>query len=328
MVSFETVLAHTFRNPQDSVLLSGTLVEGIGNRFSDLDVYVFCDEIPRYASVKSRGHAFVHKSDMNFCQRDDDLVLMTMDYYEDSEIHIDVEYWLKSNVSELVSKVSRVFTDLLTHSDNNYGEFEINRFEHLLLHRCIVGKTIAGDDISMFGFDPSFSRRYSYCLFRAMFNFYWRFKDIAGAIDTGNEYLVRELSRDFLLREIQAFNHMHGCTNTARKWVLTYWRNYCRSVDAQLYTDALDLLFPKFALGYEHYMCAIFDVVDRIHERIRECSAKTSEFPGPSRCLELLDQEIEGRDKTAGRAQAHEFLFRRRAFSGTGPSYYEILKSL
>ena len=47
--------------PSDVVVLSGTLVEGIGNKHSDIDVYVVGDKLPDLERIGKRAYTGFRK---------------------------------------------------------------------------------------------------------------------------------------------------------------------------------------------------------------------------------------------------------------------------
>src|SRR4051794_20366907 len=89
----------TFRL-SDSVVVGGTLIEGIGTSQSDLDIYVIGDspysisEFPtgRYVEIIDKSEKIIEKSNIGA------QVYSTYDYFENSGIHIDVKYITESEV--------------------------------------------------------------------------------------------------------------------------------------------------------------------------------------------------------------------------------------
>jgi hypothetical protein len=323
-ILYDGVAQYLHLSEEDTVLISGTLVEGIGNSHSDVDVYVFTKARPMFGAEKTFGHAFAHCKDMRLCTAENDPIFMTMDYYPNSAMHLDVEYWEYTELDDIVARVSATFVELMSHSDLAYEE-NLSRYEHLLIHRSQFGTPKGPLDIGAL-ITAGFLKEYGYTRYRYYSADYWAFKDVAGAFCEGNMHLATELARKLLIRETRAALYLRGCTNYTEKW----WHHYLMSIGEGLTNRLIatidELVFRRDLL--EDGPKFIRDCLDTVEEldHLNYSYLETSkEFPSPRAMIDMMTEEQMRRESRACIVQDHEFLYRRRRFSNDVPSYWHLL---
>ena len=261
------------------IFASGTLVEGIGNYQSDLDVYVLCDELNTYGEIKNFGHSMCQNSEMMHCQRDDEYVRRTLDYFPGSPTHCEIEYWTHGEVEKLLDKINRRFdyvanqADVTSHSPFSSGEQK-------LVHRAIVGRSldtgrVLGDEI----FNLEVQEKYSFLNFRRFGLFFWIFKDVLGAIQSANDLYIHEVSRNYLIHQIIALYTLYGGTNPNLRWFPVYLQRFGSNKKySDLTKTAIELLYGDFNSSKQRLSLSIFDVsAAGLHCRIDARQAKQLE---------------------------------------------------
>ena len=312
----------------DIVSLSGTLIEGIGNRLSDIDINVIKKKRLQYHEVQDKMHAFVHRPDMQMCTDHNEDVFMTMDYYPRSEFHFDVEYWTYNEIEDIAVRIENEYRHLLTHSDSNYIEKGLSKLEKLLVHRSFCGEIIFGDEHWKDQLTQQLREKFAYNQYREIANNYWDFKDICGALDVKNNQMSCERSRDYLIREIRGAIFLNGITNPTQKWFLDYWRKVSKWGYEHIYDKSISLLFSVNVEEADLYVDQVLSVVEDIEKINREKVADSEKFLSSEKCIEFLNEEREIRKTSHTPVQEHEFNFRLRTFTSDAPRYSEILKIL
>lgn len=307
----------------DTVVLGGTLVEGIGNEMSDLDINVLAKERPRFGSVRASKHAFCHTREMDMCSSPEEEVFMTMDYYPNTDIHIDIEYWLFSEIVNIIERVDIGYRSTLKHCDVNYIEGDISRKEHLLLHRLMQGRVIYGESDIVPTKIHELRDKLAYYMYRKNMSHYWFFKDIVGALRASDIEMACEQAREYLIMIVCGANHAAGCTNPARKWWITYLKSN-PYLPKQLIRDTITFLLGGMPPHRDSIFQA-FSLVERIEVELRTLVDNTPAFNSTGRMLFLLSEEVSNRSSSACPVQDHEFEFRKRAFTSSGPGYPELL---
>ena len=318
------ILSDIHVEPGDIVVLGGTLIEGIGNPLSDLDLYVLTPERRKFGAIKDHNHAFYHRPGFDLCDDDDDEVFLTMNYYEGS-IHVDVEYWSFEELEEIVDKMNRFYQGLLTHTDCCY-ETPANAQISNMLHRLFTGIVIYGDGTYLENvLSAQFRQSYCYILYRYFANFYWRFRDIVGAHCIEDYLFGTVLVKNLLLREVRAFNHLRGISNMTEKWYLTYMQQVAAKEQGNLAERAIELFHYRSAKDGLPYIREVLSLIEDLERANRHILNQGGLMLTCEQSLDMLERETRNRKATDGPAQQHELMFRSRTYSDDAPSYAELL---
>ncbi|MFJ2539929.1 hypothetical protein [Pseudomonas sp. NPDC087614] len=95
-----------FLEPTSILIVSGSLIEGIGTIHSDIDCIILCEQRPTARSIKDIEHAFVTDEDYRHITKNEE-VHNTTDFYGDSSIHIDADYITFSEIEDIYKKSKR-----------------------------------------------------------------------------------------------------------------------------------------------------------------------------------------------------------------------------
>lgn len=313
-------------NADDSVVVGGTLVEGIGNSHSDLDIYVIAQERPKYGAITPHNHAFVHRRDMKMCVDPDEELFMTMDYYPDSAMHVDVEYWLYSELVAIGNKIRESFESAQTHSDMCYEEFAFSRVEKLLIHRLLTGCRVKGEQGVIDEAILATEKHYSYLLYRTVANNYWCFKDIVGAYLDDNGLMIMASCRRLLISELQGAIFLRGITNATEKWLTTYLQKCTDLVDSGLTERAIQLMYNVPNNSYIEYLnqsLAFITDLEQSNRRILDSDPEI--YVSSAQAIEMISQERIDRQSSAGKPQEHEFKFREKTYTDNNERYMDLM---
>lgn len=102
------------------LVISGSLIEGIGTIHSDIDCIVLCDQRPKANSIANCEHAFVTDINYHHINQDED-VHNTTDFYGDTSIHIDADYIIFTELEEIIRKIEIAFTEITADQRVLYG---------------------------------------------------------------------------------------------------------------------------------------------------------------------------------------------------------------
>ncbi|NVJ25144.1 MULTISPECIES: nucleotidyltransferase domain-containing protein [Myxococcus] len=180
-----------------AVFLSGSLVEGMGNAFSDIDVFVVGRGEPTGTSLHKAGDALfsVHML---------------------GKRRVDFEYWSEASVEALAAKLAAL--DLVEGGrDNVMMERRMTEDEIVFLHRVRTGVAlIHGDRLDKLRSRFDF-RRLSWWLMEVKIREVDdALEDLYGMMEQPDVALMR--ARELLNSTCDAFCHFRGNTNIRRKW--------------------------------------------------------------------------------------------------------------
>jgi hypothetical protein len=202
----------------DIAYLSGSLVEGLGNPWSDLDVYVVTDRPPVGPT------AFV------------DCGCMVSIHYV-GELRVDYEYWPTTQVRDLADRLS-AFEPGTGAIVNLFSEAE-EQFVHRLVRYPLP---IAGDPASlqaMFSLDTL----NAYQIQIAVKRLDSMHEDLCGMIEGRNWDVALFAARELAAGAMDVYLHIRGNTNPSRKWRASLIRRYADDDDAFV-KRFFDLQFP------------------------------------------------------------------------------------
>jgi hypothetical protein len=172
--------------PRYSVHVAGSLVEGLGNRNSDVDVFVIGEAAPSGESV----------GQIEGCT--------TSMHYVDTR-RVDYQYWTDAQVDEVVRRLD--------------GDADLAIGELVFLHRLRTGVAIAGAArLDALRARVPFDRLASCQREVARIDVDNALEDLYGMIDDGDHELALLRSRDLLDAALDAFRFTLGDTNPRGKW--------------------------------------------------------------------------------------------------------------
>lgn len=324
-IDMEIIREYVHVSGDDTVIVSGTLVEGIGNHQSDLDVYVICDQISTYGEIKEYGHSMYHNPDMMHCQNDTELVRRTLDYIPGDPTHLEVEYWMFDEVATLKKKIEAQFEYISSQADvTSISPFSSG--EEKLFHRCNVGVDLeTGKSLRDRIFSEKHREMYNFLTYRRFGSFFWMFKDVLGAMQSKDSHYILEMTRNYLIEQVIALYTVSGVTNPNMRWFPAYLKRLGKQSFGDLPVRATTMLYdlPNTERGRFQYPNIVFPILDEIAGYVREHLNNSDVMPS---CAETLVQlHAEKRERIAGnpclageRLFQEEFDFREGILLGNG----------
>ncbi|WP_159803286.1 hypothetical protein [Arthrobacter zhaoguopingii] len=195
-LSREAILQHEalpFRGPP-TAYLSGSLVEGLGNYGSDIDVFVIDGSWPRSVLTISRQRCRIG-----------------IRFHEHRRI--DYEYWDPERVHQLANRLNNLHVGERFVADSFLPE------EEHFIHRLITGLALndaAGLQEWQSRFDSDLFRRF--LTQQAVHRIDGALEDVWGMVDSADWDSALLRARDLVGLGADLWNHSHGSTNSAVKW--------------------------------------------------------------------------------------------------------------
>jgi len=298
----------------DIVILSGTLVEGIGSKHSDLDAYVICDQLP---SVR-------HTGDHSFIIEQSGGLRTFVDYIREDGFAIDVEYYTRAEIQAMKDEV------LGLHSQARERTKTLRKkLPHAYedgLHKMQVGIALTGGDEFAELFSADFWKQMSFVQYRNRTGGYPEFKDVMGTWGSGDFDTSLLVCTMFLMDQAAGLCHLAGSTNGKPKWVMQNLKRLPEPL-RPLGQDIIDW-YGSAGRSAEDRKAAVLsacDLVARIYEADTALlDADTRNFYSVEEALRLTQQEFLT-EPFHDPQTVLEFEFRRLLFSSGTRSVREFL---
>ena len=285
------------------VILSGTIVEGIGNAHSDYDVYVISDRRPSVDPSTPHNYLGVEGGEMN----------QFYDYLNAEGLAFDVEFWTNDDVAaafeelnslyERASEKTKIFRPNLGWQTEDF------------LHKLAIGMPLTSDQ----GFGElkkKFSKsKFNFVKYRNFTGGYPEWKDIAGAWMSGDIDTALHDMRMYLNEQLQGLSQLSGNSNYKPKWVMQNLRRL-EKAHGELVGDIREWLY-RGNLSSETRKQSVLDgadLVDRIFRAGRKYLDSVPEFYSVDTALSLTEAEFRT-EQIFDEQTKVEFEHRRRIFS-------------
>lgn len=225
-IPLEDILERFYGSPDDIIILGGTLVEGCGNLYSDLDILVLSEKLPSTDKVQPiKNSKWVY----NACKTSKDgSRWSTHDYYMEDGLQIEFQYTDLTHFSAALDQIHRVFGNLKELRDNQKKTLTLSSpssFDHNykeMFHRMLTGIPIQGNEkfyqlISQIPIEELCIAYYAWSRIS-----YSDFKDILGAIHSKNLDNAVHMTVNMLVGQMRALSHLLFNTNDKPKWSFYY----------------------------------------------------------------------------------------------------------
>lgn len=333
VVSRQFILENCYAKASDVCVLTSSIVEGMGNRYSDLDVYVICQERPRVKEIEIEKHHRVLLDDRRIVAADsrssigdEEEVFLIHTALPGSEVKVDVEFRTWEEVDGIRSEFEEIFRyavqnlELLTRV--------LTDREASFLHR--LGRGVPIYNAQAFErlrsqIDPS---KLAYLCYRWIASDFSVLLDLAGAYHNGEFDRCVDLCRGNVLREMQAFLHLHGVTNPDPKWMLFYLHRVLEE-DGDLKKRFFDFYY-LLETGSEtldrRYCRRSLEFVDELHMRSRPLLNANPLVPSGAQAVKILARRYAGEGRE-DRFATLERMYRSRVYEEPGFSSRWLLDS-
>jgi hypothetical protein len=309
----------------DVAFVAGTLVQGLGNPYSDVDLYVITDKLRCASDIELKRHhrALSAQRDILRSSSSEEVYILHS-AIPDSYVKVDVEYLTYAQLEALRERVEQLF-EYAAHNLVLLTKTLTVR-EQALIHRTthgipITDARLAAPVLQTFDVDA-----YTYIAYRWLASDFSILLDMAGAARMSEWDRAADIARENVVRQVTAMMHLNGLTDTVqRKWVLKY------AADRRFLPPDLHDRFRKFfyfegvaADGFEGYVRDSLDFVDEIFSRSAKLLDEHPRAPSGELALRLLEKDHQFADHDTPLA-AWEYEYRRKAYGLRGRPSREYL---
>jgi hypothetical protein len=201
------LLSHSRSGAQDVVVLSGTLLEGIGNLYSDLDLYVIGERLPPEAPQGLSMQVV----------REDGRVRRINETLENVDnIVLDVQYYTFRELATL----SRSLNELYAESKRSARIFRktLHPDDEDLIHKLLTGM-ILQDGTERFNAHEIFDAgKFCFLKYRNEVGGYAEFRDLVGSWTDNDLDSCLYNIRSYLVSQVSGMMFLAGNTNPRPKW--------------------------------------------------------------------------------------------------------------
>jgi hypothetical protein len=310
------ILDNAYLRYGDAAFVGGSLIEGIGNQYSDVDVHVITTDLLHEREIDSKQHYRVLSPDrsiLNGLSPDRDVFLIHT-LIPGTHVKVDIEYRTWREVEKMAAAVRETF-DYAVRSLVLLTKYMGAR-DMAFIHRLFSSTSLAGDG-SLDGLRESIGRsRFEYLMYRWKASDFSVLLDVLGAWDEGDMFRCLDLARENMVTQFQAYTHLCGNTNYHRKWIITYARR--TGVEQTLLERYLELLSSGGGSDGDSqraYVLDTLDFVDEIFEASQPRLASRSGYPSGMEACSAIDQALRSE---AGDYSEMEVAYRKKAYGIRG----------
>ncbi|MFF7109034.1 hypothetical protein [Pseudomonas sichuanensis] len=296
-----------------TLLVSGTLIEGIGTTHSDIDCIVLCDKRPTAYDFRETQHALVTDINYHYLTRNDE-VHNTTDFYDHSGLHIDTDYITFAEVELIIEKIETAFDAISLDQRFLYTPVLVER-ENNVIHRSLTGTAL----VNTSRFDvlkKSIPReKYIYVAHREKLPVFYAFQDVQGCWQSGNLWMGCEITRDMMLKTTMSFSYLTGITNKHPKWV------YSNMFRVEGHDDLKQEFFELSRQGAStepacrKYIEDALNYMDKVFTAMEAILNKSQIYPSTEASLTALNLEFNSRHQTEHKISTCEYYFRKKFFT-------------
>lgn len=298
------LLSHSRTSDGDVVILSGTLIEGIGNLYSDLDLYVIGEELP----TKSPDVPAV------LVVREDGRVRRINETLPDSaDILLDVQYYTFRELDTLARSLSALYQESRHHT--RIFRRTLHQEDEDLIHKLLTG-TILRDGTGVFDarkiFDPG---TFCFLKYRNEVGGYEEFRDLVGTWSAGDLDTCLYNTRGYLISQVSGMMFLAGSTNPRPKWFVrrlaalgSEYSGLKDGVISWMYAERL------LASQKREAIATACDLMDASYSHARDLLETNPRYFVAEEALRLTEREFAER-ATRDRDTMAEWQLRRRLFS-------------
>ena len=206
-IDIEELLSHGRVETRDVVVLSGTLLEGIGNLYSDLDLYVICEQLPPQGPD---GPA------MQVVREDGRVRRINETLERAGNMLLDVQYYTFRELATLTRSLNELYSE--SRRSTRIFRKTLHPDDEDLIHKLLTGKTLQ-DGTGRFNAREIFdAAKFSFLKFRNEMGGYAEFRDLVGSWTDGDLDSCLYNIRSYLVAQVAGMMFLAGKTNPRPKW--------------------------------------------------------------------------------------------------------------
>lgn len=203
------LLGRSRATDEDVVVLSGTLLEGFGNLYSDLDLYVIGERLPtRSAGLPS-----------TLIIREDGCVRRLNETLpESANILLDVQYYTFPELETLARSLRTLYLE--SRLSTQIYRKSLHHEDEDLIHKLLTGRVLQ-DGIGRFDARATFAPgMFCFLKYRNEVGGYAEFRDLIGSWTAGDLDTCLYNTRNYLISQVSGMMFLAGSTNPRPKWFL------------------------------------------------------------------------------------------------------------
>lgn len=279
------LLGRSRATEDDVVVLSGTLLEGFGNLYSDLDLYVIGNELP------TKGP----EPPTKLVVREDGCVRRINETLEDSaNILLDVQYYTFRELDTLARSLLALYREC--RQNTQIYRKTLHHEDEDLIHKLLTG-TVLHDGTGRFNardtFDPGM---FCFLKYRNEVGGYAEFRDLVGSWTAGDLDTCLYNSQGYLISQVSGMMFLAGNTNPRPKWFVRRL-----SVLPDEYRDIREgvISWMQGAHRTERQkrdaIESACDLIDTTYRHVRKLLATNPRYFSVEEALRLTEQEFASR---------------------------------
>jgi hypothetical protein len=322
------ILRNCYAKDGDIVVVAGTLVEGIGNYRSDIDVYVIAEDYPRSSTIDLSQHHRVLSTERDIVRSGmtDRDVLLIHTVVPGTSVKVDVEFKRISDLKDLFAKIKEVF---------NYASKNLilltkrlNERDEILVHRLLNCIPLQGET-QLKRLLTGISRdEYLYIAYRWVASDFAILLDLAGAWEANELDRAVEFARENVIVQTSGYLRLRGITNLRRKWLMTYLEQLPDS--RELLEEFRRLMYLRGTEdedGKRSYVLNSLDYVDELYVASLPWLARLPGVPSGQQGIAILSRD---REENGGRNDYSdwEYEYRAKAYGAASPRTRSHFKTI
>lgn len=191
----------------DVVVLSGTLLEGIGNLYSDLDLYVIGEHLPHKGPDTPSTQVV----------REDGRVRRINETLESAgNIVLDIQYYTFRELATLARSLNELYAE--SKRSTRIFRKTLHPDDEDLIHKLLTG-TLLQDGTGHFNARETFDAgKFCFLKYRNEVGGYAEFRDLAGSWTDGDLDSCLYNMRSYLISQVSGMMFLAGNTNPRPKW--------------------------------------------------------------------------------------------------------------
>lgn len=307
------------------LIVSGSLIEGIGTIHSDIDCIVMCEDRPTANDLESSDHALVTDIDYRYITGEQG-VHNTTDFLGDTSIHIDADYITYGELDAIILKIEKSYRQVANDQRFLY-EPVLSNTENNVIHRFLIGHALANEQAFCQLKSSIPVEKHIYLAHREKLPVFYAFQDVQGCWQSGNLWMGCEIVRDMMLKTTMSFTYLAGTTNKHYKWV------YSNMFRVKGFHEIKGRFFSLSRQGSttekecRQYIVSTLDYMDLVFLAMEELLTKSTIYPSAQKSLRALNEEFSQRKHTHHKISRCEYFFRKKYFAAKGtPSLSSLLK--
>jgi hypothetical protein len=310
------LLQHSRAESQDVVVLSGTLLEGIGNLYSDLDLYVIGEELP---------HQGPDALSMQVVREDGRVRRINETLECAGNIVLDIQYYTFRELATLARSLNELYAE--SKRSTRIFRKTLHPDDEDLIHKLLTG-TLLQDGTGRFNaretFDPG---KFCFLKYRNEVGGYAEFRDLAGSWMDGDLDSCLYNMRSYLISQVSGMMFLAGNTNPRPKWFVRRLGSL-----GEEYLELRERIMT-WMLGARHTdpqkreaIETACDLIDTTYVLTRSVLGTNALYFSVEEALGLAEREFAERARY-DREMSEEFQLLRRMFSSTASPLFTQIDS-